>query len=85
MGGLRCKCGTSLPAAWPHADGWGSAVCLDCLSHETTIPQRGLDATSLKTGVWLDGPSWTVRRSAGPDLLSIAKPTGGAYGHEGKR
>lgn len=59
-------------------------MCGDCLSHETVIPARGIDSTSLKTGVWLNGSSFTVSGPA-PELLSIAKPTGGAYGHEGKR
>lgn len=41
--GQTCTCGASLPATWPHADAYGRAVCLGCLSHEqaATWPAPG--------------------------------------------
>lgn len=42
--GQTCTCGASLPATWPHADAYGRAVCLGCLSHEQAATWPSLAA-----------------------------------------
>mgnify|MGYP001439657617 CR=1 FL=1 len=78
--GQRCACGRELPPAWPRADAWGRAVCNECWDHESEHAILYGDPTAPKPRGIL-----YAKLPAKPELLSISRPTGGAYGHEGKR
>lgn len=79
--GQRCSCGRELPPAWPRADDWGRPVCNECLAGSTDL------ATILYGDPTAPKPRGILyaKLPATPDVLSIARSQGGAYGREGKR